>query len=88
MSSFTNTRNIIRSFAAVIAGIWAYFLIVAPMMSQQNYVEVAVDKSQTIGIGFTVAALVVGTVWVFLVKRSLTSEHCNISEFKASNLLL
>lgn len=73
MSSSTAPKRIVRSFAAVIAGIWAYCLVIAPAFSEQNYADVAAEKAKEIGIGFTVVALLVGTVWFFIANKKSKS---------------
>lgn len=70
MSNFADPQKIVRSFAAVIAGSWVYCLVVAPILSEQSYADVAVEKSKEIGIGFTIAALIVGAIWFFIAKKS------------------
>ena len=69
MSNFTNPKIIARSFAWVIAGVWAYCLIVAPLFSEESYGTVALEKSKDIGIGFTIAALVVGGIWLLIAQH-------------------
>ena len=73
MSSFTEPKRIIRSFTAVIAGSWIYCLVLAPAFSEQNYADVAAEKSKEIGIGFTVAALIVGAIWFFIATKKSKS---------------
>ena len=69
MSNFTNPQKIVRSFASVIAGCWVYCLALAPTFSEKPYADVAVEKSKEIGIGFTIGALLVGTIWFFIAKK-------------------
>ena len=73
MSSFTEPKRIVRSFTAVIAGSWIYCLVLAPAFSGQNYADVAAEKSKEIGIGFTVAALIVGAIWFFIATKKSRS---------------
>ncbi|WP_455005989.1 hypothetical protein [Corynebacterium propinquum] len=73
MSSSTAPKRIVRSFAAVIAGIWVYCLVIAPAFSEQNYADVAAEKAKEIGIGFTVVALLVGAVWFFIANEKSKS---------------
>ena len=69
MSSFTEPKRIVRSFGAVIAGCWVYCLVLAPAFSAQSYADVAAEKSKEIGIGFRVAALIVGAIWFFIATK-------------------
>lgn len=64
------TARIARSFAWVIVGIWVYCLAVAPLFSGEDYASVALEKAKSIGIGFTIATLVVGTIVVLVSRRS------------------
>lgn len=73
MSSSTAPKRIVRSFAAVIAGIWVYCLVIAPAFSEQIYADVAAEKAKEIGIGFTVVALLVGAVWFFIANKKSKS---------------
>lgn len=73
MSNFTEPKRIIRSFAAVIAGCWVYCLALAPAFSEKPYADVAAEKSKEIGIGFTVAALIVGAIWFFIATKKSKS---------------
>ena len=69
MSNFRNPKKIATSFAYLIAGIWAYCLIVAPLFSEASYANVALEKSKDIVIGFTIVALLVGIVWFLFAKN-------------------
>ncbi|SDS73935.1 hypothetical protein [Corynebacterium timonense] len=69
MSNFRNPKTVATSFVCVIAGIWAYCLIVAPLFSDGSYASVALEKTKDIGIGFTIAALFVGAVWFLIAKK-------------------
>ena len=73
MSSLTEPQKIVRSFAAVIAGAWIYCLVLAPAFSEQNYADVAAEKSKEIGIGFTVVAVLVGAIWFFIATKKSKS---------------
>lgn len=73
MSSFTEPKRIVQSFAAVIAGIWIYCLALAPAFSGQNYADAVAEKSKEIGIGFTIAALIVGAIWFFIATKKSKS---------------
>ena len=73
MSSSTAPKRIVRSFAAVIVGSWVYCLVLAPAFSEQNYADVAAEKSKEIGIGFTAAALLVGAIWFFIATKKSKS---------------
>ena len=66
---FSQPEKIATSFAYLIAGIWVYCLIVAPLFSEASYANVVLEKSKDIGIGFTIVALLVGTVWFLIAKN-------------------
>ncbi|AIU29469.1 Hypothetical protein Cul210931_0096 [Corynebacterium ulcerans] len=69
MSNFYKSQTIVRSMAAVIAGCWAYCLVVAPLLSERSYGEVVAEKSKDIGLGFTLAVLLIGVMWLFVARR-------------------
>lgn len=69
MSNFTDTRNILKSFLCVIAGVWAYCLVIAPIFSDQAYAEVAASSAKNIGIGFTLVALLICALWIAVVRK-------------------
>lgn len=69
MSNFTNPQKVVRGFTAVITGCWVYCLVVAPILSEQSYADAAIEKSKDIGIGFTIGALLVGAIWLFIANK-------------------
>lgn len=60
--------------AAVIAGCWAYCLVVAPLLSERSYGEVVAEKSKDIGLGFTLAALLIGVMWLFVARENRPND--------------
>ncbi|AKA95650.1 Hypothetical protein CUL131002_0090 [Corynebacterium ulcerans] len=69
MSNFHKSQTIVRSMAAVIAGCWAYCLVVAPLLSGTELRRSCGRKVQRYGLGFTLAALLIGVMWLFVVRR-------------------
>ena len=77
MSKFTNPQRIVRGFAAALIGVWVYCLVVAPLLSDAPYMRVAMNKAENIGLGFSIAIVVVAIAWIVVasVVRSRRTEH-------------
>lgn len=51
--------------------IWlVYCLVLAPLFYDGSYGEIALDKSKSVGIGFTIGTFVVGAILYAIVKRN------------------
>ncbi|AWB82576.1 hypothetical protein C3B44_09690 [Corynebacterium yudongzhengii] len=70
MQNLSSPNKIAQAFLAVIVGIWAYCLVVAPMLTEGSYTEVVAEKSREIGIGFTIAAAAVGAICYVIAKKN------------------
>ncbi|WP_211214772.1 hypothetical protein [Corynebacterium glucuronolyticum] len=55
------------------AGVWAYCLLLAALLSDQPYGDVVADKASSIGLGWTVAVVIVGAIFTVYATRKSAS---------------
>ena len=69
-----NPRKVITGFVSVLAGVWVYCLLLAPLLSDQPYGDVVADKASSIGLGWTVAVVIVGAIFTAYAMRKSASK--------------
>lgn len=63
MDKFKEPQRVFRGLSAVLLGVIVYCSLLAPLVREGNYWEIAKESLSTIGLGFGVAIVVVGVVW-------------------------
>ena len=59
---FMDPRRVLKAFGAVIVGVLAYCVLVAPLVKEGSYSDVVRDTLASVGVGY--CAVVVGALWL------------------------
>ena len=60
---FMDPRRVLKAFGAVIVGVIAYCVLVAPLVKEGSYSDVVRDTLASVGVGYC-AIVVVGALWL------------------------
>ena len=61
---FMDPRRVLKAFGAVIVGVIAYCVVVAPLVKEGNYGDIVRDTLASVGVGYSAAAVIIGAVWL------------------------
>jgi len=62
--SFMDPRRVLKAFGAVIVGVIAYCVLVAPLVKEGSYSDIVRDTLASVGVGYCAAVVVVGALWL------------------------
>ena len=61
---FMDPRRVLKAFGAVIVGVLAYCVLVAPLVKEGSYSDVVRDTLASVGVGYCAVVVVVGALWL------------------------
>lgn len=63
-NNFSNIYTVINAFSSITLGVLAYCFIVAPLIKESTYQEVASSTFIHIGLEYLLVAVIISVVWI------------------------